>query len=183
MRGMKIKSVERICKSEHLITLIGSEAGNQWIGAGDALYALHGFPQMDEGSVFAWMDIPEAKRNKYVFRHDYELYDEYDFADATVDERYIERGRYVINTPTVSLEPLNVSEGVIYINTEYLKPFGAGMMLYERKSRDGGIYIAVKEGLIIKGIILPRIVERSMADDLLEIARLSKIAKRYMVEE
>lgn len=178
---MKIKAVERICRSEHLVILVGSNAGEQWIGASGALYPLHGFPKMDEVSVFAWMDIPEAKRKNYVFQYDYELYEAYDFSDSSDGERYIERGRYTITTPRGCMEPLNVSEGVIYINAEYLKPFGDRMMLYERRTNDGRLYIAVKEGLLLKGIIMPMVIEQSMADDLLEIARLTRMAKRYIV--
>lgn len=180
---MKIKAVEKIVRAEHSITLIGTEAGKQWIGATGAIYPLCGFPQMDEASVFAWMDIPEKKRKDFVFDHIPELYEEYSFADAVEGERIIERGRYTFSTPRGSMEPLAVTDGVVYIDTAYLKPFGDNAMLYERKGKSGSIYIAVKEGLLLKGIILPMLIERAFADDLLEIARLTRFAKNYITEE
>lgn len=180
---MKIKAVEKICKAEHLITLIGAEAGKQWIGATGAIYPLCGFPQMDEDSVFAWMDIPEAKRKNFVFDHVEALYEDYDFEDAVEGERIIERSRYTFSVPSHTMEPLAVNEGVIYVDVAYLKPFGDSAMLYERRGRSGRLYIAVKEGLLLKGIILPMVVERKFTDDLLEIARLTRFAKNYITEE
>ena len=72
---------------------------------------------------------------------------------------------------------------VIYVDTAYLKPFGDNAMLYERRGKTGRLYIAVKEGLLLKGIILPMILERTFMDDLLEIARLTRFAKDYIAEE
>lgn len=180
---MKIKAVEKIVRAEHSITLIGTEAGNQWIAATGAMYPLYGFPRMDKPSVFAWMDVPEKKRQSFAFRHDPEFYEEWDFSDAAVGEIFVERGLYSVNTPTRCMEPLNVSDGVIYLDSAYMKPFGEGALLYERRSKSGRLYIAVKEGLLLKGIILPMLIERSFADDLLDIARQTMLAKNYIVSE
>lgn len=180
---MKIKAVEKICRSQHGMALIGTEPGEQWLGVGMALYPLYGFPQMDENSVFAWMDVPEKKRKDFSFRFEYELPKAIDFSDSCAGEQILTRMQYSINTSSGCLVPINVSEGVVYVEESYLKPFGEDAQLYERKSAGGNLYIAVKEGLLLKGVILPTMVTQSFADDLLDIARQTRLAKKYIVSE
>lgn len=180
---MKIKAVEKLCRAQRCMTLVGTEAGSQWIGVGMAIYPLYGFPQMDENSVFAWMDVPEKKRKDFSFRYECELPEPFDFSDSCDGERILIRMNYSFNTSFGCMEPINVSEGVIYLDSAYLKPFGEGALLYERRSKSGRIYIAVKEGLLLKGIILPMRIERSFAEDLLDIARQTMLAKNYIVSE
>lgn len=177
---MKIKAVEAVCRSENHIYLIG-RGDDQWIGSNGAIYPLHGFPEMNEDNVFAWLGIPEKKRKGFTFTRIPEYIKEYDFGDVSDGERPILRGNITINTSSRSLEPLRTTVGVVFLDKAYLKPFGDGATFFERKSASGRVYIAIKEGLLLKGIILPSMMEEQFTYELLEIARLTRTAKDFII--
>ena len=91
----------------------------------------------------------------------------------------LERGSMEIYANGRVLEPLKTSLGVAFINTRYLKPFAdadGGFNLYERIEQSGNIYIAVKCGFILLGIISPYdLVSKQFVEKLQTLLDLSKV--------
>ncbi|MBR4295724.1 MAG: hypothetical protein IKT56_02660 [Clostridia bacterium] len=177
---MKIKSIEQICKANKTIFLYSGRDGRQWISNGEAYYPLTKLPQLDEDIVFTIFDIPEEKREKYIFNID-ELPGTLCFLDDDTEggERPLGKslGHIIENGKT--LAAFNSSHGAIYINTKYLKPFenSSGLMLTERTDILGHPYIAVKDGMFLEGIILPEdIIDSGFLEKISELYEMTKIA-------
>ena len=174
---MKIKSIEQICKANKTIFLYSGRDGRQWISNGEAYYPLTKLPQLDEDIVFTIFDIPEEKREKYIFDVG-ELPRTLCFSDEDVEgkEKLLGKtlGRIIENGKT--LVAFISSHGAIYINSKYLKPFegSAGLMLTERTDTSGRPYIAIKDGMFLEGIILPEDIIDGVDGEFLE-----KIAELY----
>lgn len=178
---MKINTIQQICKAAKRIELFSAPSSTvQWISDGGAFYPLYNLPTMKEENVFALFDIPESKQNKIRFEHKFKLPEAISFTDTTETENPLELGTISICARGRALSPLKTSLGIIYINQKYLKPFSDaenGVQLYERYTPDGEIYIAVKEGFLLTGIILPYdIVTKEFVDELKTIYELSSLA-------
>lgn len=153
---MKIKQIEAILKAEK--TIIVSETPScQWLGNGSAFYPVYNLPKLTRENIFTMFDIPEDKRDKFYFE-ERELPSFINFEDDDDTERMIDRGTMALCAHGRTLEPLDTSQGVTFINTRYLKPFAdvdAGYELYERVDKLGRPYIAVKTGFVLLGVISP----------------------------
>ncbi len=178
---MKISTIQQICKGAKRIVIYSDPSASiQYISDGGAFYPLYNLPRMEEENVFALFDIPEKKQDKIRFEHKHSLPEFIDFSDTTDDEIALEFGTISIYKRGRILSPLKTSLGIVYINEKYLKPFSDsenGVQLFERHTPDGAIYIAVKEGFLLTGIILPYdIVTPEFVEELKMIYKLSALA-------
>ncbi len=178
---MKISTIQQICKGAKRIVIYSDPSASiQYISDGGAFYPLYNLPRMEEENVFALFDIPEKKQDKIRFEHKHSLPEAFDFSDTTDDEIALEFGTISIYKRGRILSPLKTSLGIVYINEKYLKPFSDsenGVQLFERHTPDGAIYIAVKEGFLLTGIILPYdIVTPEFVEELKMIYKLSALA-------
>ena len=187
---MKIKAVESILKGEKTILLFGCRAGEQWLGASDALYPMYGMPLLSEELLYTIFDIDEKKQDKFYFEDRAEL--PWGIAPSDFDraEAALERGSICIVARGRVLEPIKTSQGTVFINRKYLAPFADaenGVGLYERKTDEGRIYIAVKEGFCLVGILFPvDLIDEGFCDHLAELARLTRVAfdhKRALLKD
>ena len=178
---MKISTIQQICKGAKRIELFSATSTSlQWISDGGAFYPLYNLPEMEEENVFALFDIPEKKQNKIHFEHKRHLPEALNFMDTVEFENALEFGNISIYARGRVLRPLKTSIGIIYINEKYLKPFADaenGVQLYERYTPGGEVYVAVKEGFLLTGIILPYdIITKEFVDELKTIYELSSVA-------
>lgn len=178
---MKLSSIQQICKGAKRIELFSDPSVSvQYISDGGAFYPLYNLPEMEEENVFTLFDIPEKKQDKIRFEHKRSLPEAFDFSDTTDNEIALEFGTISICKRGRILSPLKTSLGIVYINERYLKPFSDaenGVQLFERHTPDGAIYIAVKEGFLLTGIILPYdIVTPEFVEELKTIYELSALA-------
>lgn len=178
---MKISAIQQICKGAKRIELFSAPASpTQWISDGGAFYPLYNLPEMEEENVFALFDIPEKKQDKIRFEHKRHLPEAIRFTDTADVENALDFGTISLYARGRVLRPLKTSVGMIYINEKYLKPFADaenGVQLYERYTTGGEVYIAVKEGFLLTGIILPYdIVTKEFVDELKAIYELSALA-------
>ena len=156
---MKIKSIQQICKGAKRIELYTGEGEVQWISEGGAYYPLYNLPALDEESVLTLFDIPESKREKIRMEIRHALPQCLSIADRDSSERLLEQGHITVCVHGRVMLPLQTSHGTVYINSKYMMPFSdieAGVQLYERHTASGALYIAVKEGFLLTGIILPQ---------------------------
>lgn len=175
---MKIKQIESILKAEKTIIVIENEAC-QWLGNGSVFYPVYNLPKLTKENIFTIFDIPEEKRDKFYFE-ERPLPQGISFDDTDEGETMLERGSIAIYANGRALEPLKTSLGISFINERYLKPFAdtdGGYDLYERIDSKGNIYIAVKCGFILLGIISPYdLVSEKFVSTLQELTELSKVA-------
>lgn len=177
---MKINAIVQLCKAAKRILLFyDADRDVQWIGDGNAYYPLYSVPLLEEDSVFVFFDIPNKKREKVNLEYKEGLPTGVDFADRTEDEHPVEMAAMSVCAHGRVLLPVRTSFGCIYINEKYLKPFSdceKGVQLYERHTASGAVYIVAKEGLLLKGVILPYYnITESFVEELKELWEHSRI--------
>jgi hypothetical protein len=178
---MKLASIQQICKGAKRIELFSMQSSRvQWISDGGAFYPLYNLPEMKEENVFTLFDIPPKKQEKIHFEHRNGLPGFLSFADTTASESPLEFCNISICARGRILAPIKTSLGITYINEKYLRPFSDaenGIQLYERHTPGGEVYIAVKEGFLLTGIILPYdIITEDFVKELQNIYKLSAVA-------
>ena len=147
---MKIEKIINLCKRHGRIRICENE-GVQWITDGTAIYPLFGCPVFDETSLCAAYDISDEK-TQIIFDA---LPRCVDFSDEAENETEVTRGAPIFG----SLVPLTTSHGVEFIQSKYLAPFSDSddnmLRIYERTNAAGMTYFAIKDGLMLVGIIMP----------------------------
>lgn len=175
---MKLNAIGSILKAQKSI-YICEGAACQWLGDGVALYAVYNLPRLTRENVFTLFDIAEDNRGKFYF-HERELPTIYNFNDDDSTEELIgERSLFTIVFNGRNLMPLKTSQGMLYIDKKYLKPFADlpdGFELCTRTTESGEVYIAVKAGLFILGIIMPYYFNMDCVSKLKTLVELSALA-------
>lgn len=168
---MIIKKIAAICKSRKSVALYDDEeAGIQWIGDGCAIYPLYDMPPLDEETVLVVLDVPGDKRGDYRVNYT-PLPTPYNFRDDDDLERMLPEMDVGIVFKDSKLMPARTSRGLLFFNPKYLEPLNDldGFELYERQTKDGGIYFAVKTGFILQAILLPKLPEPDVLFDRLRM--------------
>ena len=177
---MKIKAVERIVKNVRQIRIHNDPRYGQWIEAGGAMYPLEGLPRISGDQLLALLDVPEDKRNGYEVINSDTLPRLFDYEDSTEKEEALETSFIRINYCGTVFEAVATDSGMVFIDIKLLKPFDDlenGIALFERRTVSGDTYIAVKSGLLLKGIILPaKCISERLSDELTRIAKLTALA-------
>ncbi len=175
---MKIKAIASICRGNKSVILYEGKSC-QWISDGAAMFPLFGLPKMTKEHIFTMFDVPEDKRGGYYFES-IENLPNYCFEDTDSGERLLDRATLSVCAKGHVVEPLKTSLGIAFINEKYLAPFGDcvnGFELYERITPSGQVYIAVKEGFILLGVIMPYdLVNDEFVDNLKSLFELSTVA-------
>lgn len=162
---MKIKSVATLCKKRKNVTLF--QGKTQWVGDGSCMYPLYALPEMELSNIMAMFDIPEDKVSEYS-KKVMEVPSEICIEDSYENEDEIEQIGTCISFRGNAYEVIPTSNGAKLINAKYLSPFSDmdDCKLYERKSKTGQIYIAVKQGFILYGIICPEEITEYLQKDV-----------------
>ncbi len=174
---MKLKQIESILKNSKTI-IVCEDAECQWFNNEIAYYPVFGLPKMSQENIFTMFDIPEDKKDKYYFAEQ-RLPQNINFADIDGTEHALKRGNILLSVSGRVLEPLITSQGIVYINAKYLKPFDdiETVVLYERTTTEGEIYIAVKQGMLCSGIIKPQpIISERFVSQLKSLYELTDVA-------
>ncbi|PKM67103.1 MAG: hypothetical protein CVU95_08445 [Firmicutes bacterium HGW-Firmicutes-2] len=164
---MILKAIEQLCKHSKIIVLLETEY-EQWISDGYAIYPLIKMPKLTEETIFTVLNIPEDKKKKYTIRVE-EMPKSYCIEDIADHERQIEKKWFQIEESI----PLQTSQGVQFIQSRSLKPVSdiEQMSLWERSTEAGHTYFVVKDGMMIRAIVLPhRILSKTMVENLQQLA-------------
>ena len=177
---MKVKKAVDICKKRSCLTLYDSTDG-QWLSDGGAVYPLFDLPEFSEETICLAYDINAKKAATMVIARHPNLPEHIDFSDAALGEAQVVEGPMDINYKGKWLKPIITSQGIEFINGEYLKPLAdvsdEGLLFYERISKSGHKYFAVKQGLLIVAIILPMsIIDESFVKEINTFASLCEIS-------
>lgn len=173
---MKVKKAVDICKKRNVITLYDSTDG-QWLSDGSAIYPLFELPEFTEETICLAYDINMKKAASMVIVRHSELPEGINFEDAALDETQVVEGPMDLNYKGQWLKPIITSQGIEFINGEYLKPLSdisdEGLLFFERITDKGNKYFAVKQGLLIVAIIFPmRVIDEAFVKEMQAFATL-----------
>lgn len=157
---MKIKKIAAICNQEGVFRLYNHTDNDgvvtQWLGSNSAIYQLPGLPMLDEDSLCAMFDIPKKKREKLSILC-VKMPEIINTEDIT-REYLLDATKLSICYQGTTLLPLRTEKGTIFIQEKLLEPLGDEndfLELYCRETPQGFPYVAVKEGMLLRAIILP----------------------------
>ena len=177
---MKIKSIISICNAEKGVGVYGvGEEYEQFFSANNALYLMSGLPKLGEDEIYMLFGIPLDKRDKFTVAIHEEYPPRFDLSPRS-DDTDVSRSNIRIKAFGGEYEPIGTSQGIVYISTRYLAPFDdfkEGVQLYERIDRYGKIYLVVKSGFMVVGIICPEAITNAwLCESLGKLAELTKAA-------
>lgn len=170
---MKLKRIASLCSSKgvfYLMDQVDQEGAilRQWLGDGYASYPLEGLPYLDTENLCAMFDISDAKQEKCGFYHK-KTPASLNMDDIDEGEREVAMPKLYVRYNGMDLLPLETSLGVIFIQSKYLSPVDDSdyLRLFERHSKNGGVYIAAKNGMLIQAVIMPvEVVTQDFVDQL-----------------
>ena len=176
---MKIKKVVDICRREGVARIYEDAHGIQWLSCGFACYPLYEVPELSEDEFFTIFDFTEKQREETIFERSGfpENLSEFDSYQGE-----LLCGKLSPNIPFGSklLIPFKTTSGIKFLDSEYLAPFAGRLKeidVYERLSKNGEPYFAVKLGMCLRAIIMPfNAVNQSFVDDIGKIYSLCKSA-------
>lgn len=177
---MKIKSIISICNAEKGVGVYGvGEEYEQFFSANNALYLMSGLPKLGEDEIYMLFGIPLDKRDKFTVAIHEEYPHRFDLSPRS-DDTDVSRSNIRIKAFGGEYEPIGTSQGVVYISSRYLAPFDdikEGIRLYERVDRYGKLYLIVKAGFMIVGVIQPELITNEwLCGALGKLAELTKVA-------
>lgn len=166
---MKIKSIISICKQAQTFYLCDDENEVQWLGDGYAIYPLLKMPRLDQENIFTIFDIP-GKRAREMVVLQKPLPEGIDLQDVVECEKILTPHKMEIRYAGRIFQSFHTSQGIQFIDKKYLAPlsdYKDMLSLYERKDKNGRIYIAAKNGLILVATIMPfKVVNEKFVEEL-----------------
>lgn len=172
---MKVKALAAICKRRKCFFLFDGKDNTsvQWLGDGNAFYPLFKMPPLNEQNIYTIFDIPEKQQSKMYFSEN-TLPEGLEFGDAVAYENILDPAKMEIGYAGRVLRPLLTSQGLVFIDVQYLAPLSdmADMIeLYERVDSLGKPYIAAKNGFMLVAVIMPfQVMEPEFVKDLRELS-------------
>lgn len=149
---MQFKKIISLCKREKKIILF-NEHGKQWIGNGAVFFCLDGYPEMCEENIFRVFDIKKDEETKYLLTDSCENKTPIYFGDTIPIEYDLETYPYIFRCPGGDYMPIASGGELHLLDTEYLSAFGGGVNLFARRSPAGRLYVAVRRGIFLEGLI------------------------------
>jgi hypothetical protein len=151
---MEIKKIINFCKKRGVLYLFDGD-GCQWISDGVAVYPLFNLPIFDEESILKAYDINGKKAEKLFMKRDDHLPEAYDFSDDVDGELVCKMGDVIFGDALA----ISTSAGLMFIDRKYLSPFrdmqDDMLYIYERMTKGGETYFAIKIGFSLVGIVMP----------------------------
>ena len=157
---MKIKALAALCKASKRICVYDRKQGEkveQWIGDGTGLYPITGLPYLDEDGVCYLFDVPQDKRSDWMITHE-AMPAGFDVEDNVNAEQQLELPEDGIKTGGRMYIPFNTSAGTKLVDRANFAPISDvanQMTFFERRTPEGGVYIACKVGFLLHAVIIP----------------------------
>ena len=154
---MKISKIKSLCNNAKRIVFFNTGAV-QYISEGHGIYPLYNMPRLSEDNIFCLFDIPEKNRGKIHFEEKGGLPIGFDISDRTEEELELTPLGVTIWYHGKELYPYISNSGVVFLNSKFLEPFSDfknGFCLTEREMPNGASYVAVKDGMLLSGFVLP----------------------------
>ena len=149
---MQFKKIISLCKREKKIILL-NKYGKQWIGNGAVFFCLDGYPAMSAENIFRVFDIKKDEESKYLLTDSDETAALLDFGENEAAEYDLATSPYIFGCSGGDYMPI-VADGELHLlDTEYLSAFGGGANLFARRTSSGRLYVAVRHGIFLEGLI------------------------------
>lgn len=176
---MKIKKIVDMCRRDGVVRIYGGEGGTQWISNGYACYPLYDVPELSEDEFFTVFDFSAKQRDETVFQRA-ALPDSLSFKDFDATERGCEKLSPSIPYGSRLLIPYKTVRGIKFLDSEYLEPLigeSGESQVFERISKKGEAYFAIKVGMCLRAVVMPfNAVNRSFVDNIEKIYSLCRDA-------
>lgn len=179
---MKLNAVFQILKSRKRAMIFQGDQC-QWLSDGVAAYPIYGLPEIKEENLKTLLDLNDKQWGEFIVRYDTPKFDESDTEPGEVP--LVDLGLSICYQGK-ELIPLMGMKKIYYIQARYIKPFGTmdDVLFYAWYNEKGSCYIAVKEGMLLRGVTtLYDVADEEFADKLREIYNLTNNAvmdKRLM---
>lgn len=179
---MKISAIWALLKKRKTI-LIQKGIDTLWVGDGVAAYPIYTIPTLDKNIMQTLLDVGDDAWSSFTVSE--QDFVSFDTKDNVLGERELRATGLMINWRGVALMPLTDGNELYYIQTRYLKPFNdfEPLFCFRRTGSLGGGYIAVKEGMLIRGVILPYELISADEENYLEALRETYDRTKYMMQE
>jgi hypothetical protein len=182
---MKLKKIASLLSRNKCLIIFTSDEGEQWLSDGAAMYSISGMPHMTPDIVLRIFDVPPDKQAKWHTRES-EMPTAIDFADTIDDEQIIEPLSISVEYRGESFLLFPDGRNIYSFNREYLKPLLDNpdyLSFYKRKTENGGFVLALKVGLELKAVIMPKTLHETeeYTKTIKQIADLYKSMSRDRV--
>lgn len=176
---MKIKKIVDMCRREGMVKILVDDSGVQWLSNGYACYPLHDVPTLTEDQFYTIFDFSPKQRKETVFTRT-EFPASICNNDIHPTDLHCDRLKQNIPFGSRLLVPFSTPSGIKFFDEEYLSPLVGEtdkVEVFERISKDGDPYFAVKVGMFLRAIIMPfNAINKSFVDNIGEIYSLCKNA-------
>ena len=177
------KIIGQIKNSKKLIIFEGKDC--DWLSDGvAAIYPVFSSKVVSADLICDMYDLDASKLN---IRNTV-LPTAYNYADSCENEKQVEKSEIEIIRKGKCLIAYATSQGVAFIEKRYFAPFTdmdeAYLRVFERYTKDGDLYFAVKNGLELVGILLPaNVIEKDFVEDIEAMANACRLALQNVKEE
>ena len=154
---MKNQAIKQMCTRVKTVEVVSLKSGEKWIGNGEAWYTAGALSALDTDGILQAFDITDDKRAKMNVEERH-AFPQGMHEDTVEDEEPLQMSGFGIVMHGRHLMPLRTADGILYFDTDYMKPFSnknGDVCLCERKDDVGNSYIVIKEGFVVKGIVRP----------------------------
>ena len=180
---MKIKKIITLIKdSKSLIIFEGKNC--QWLSDGHAMYPV--FKDTEVSPEFL-CDLHDIDAKKLAI-HNKELPTVFNYADIVENEKQLQKSNIEIVHHGKHIIGFETSEGISFVEKRYFAPFGdmdeSYLVVYERYTSTGTMYFAVKNGMNLVGIILPKnVITKEFVEDISKMSTACAIALQNVKDE
>lgn len=177
------KIIGQIKNSKKLIIFEGKDC--DWLSDGvAAIYPVFSSKVVSADLICDMYDLDASKLN---IRNTV-LPTAYNYADSCENEKQVEKSEIEIIRKGKCFIAYATSQGVAFIEKRYFAPFTdmyeAYLRVFERYTKDGNLYFAVKNGLELVGILLPaNVIEKDFVEDIEAMANACRLALQNVKEE
>ena len=152
---MKLSKIGALCRAAKHFIIYRSRDGRQWLSDGYAIFPLKDMPLLSADNVLTIFDVPEEKRGRMLTEETDKLPDSLDLSDSVDDEIGLTQVPMVIRYRGAAYSPFFARGRVIFVECKYLSCFGDSVELFARMLSSEKMYVAVKKGFFLQGVILP----------------------------
>ena len=175
---MKLNSILSLLKQRKRVVIHNSDSA-QWIGDGFASYPIYSLPYLSEESMQMLLGIDFEAWSKYT----YDYIDRVPFSEEDFTSDEISLSELEVEVSYRGCDMILLSDGarVYYIEKKYLKPFSDFESMFFYRSCEK--MIAVKEGMLLRGLIIPHHFAEVSRKELIEELRKAYLMTDGMLKE
>ena len=162
---MKLNKLASVCKKNKRAYILeesckrddGTGYVTQYISTGTACYPIFNMPRLEKRSLLTLFDIPEKDWESWVVDVR-EIPEGLNLKDCDADEFQIQWFFSPIEYDGEKLRCLGTRDsGILFLKESLLSPIETDNPLeyFERTNKCGDPYIAIKDGIMLQGVIMP----------------------------